>query len=60
MDHLIECTCGHAIANHAADGCQGARMRPCPCPLTESQVLDLALIAARTHYDTIPQPARRH
>jgi hypothetical protein len=52
MDQLIECTCGHAISTHTADGCRGLRARPCQCLLNESEVLEYALNAVRTHYGT--------
>ncbi len=31
METLVQCTCGHVLAQHDYDGCAGDRLRSCPC-----------------------------
>jgi len=52
LQELIQCACGHGISVHASDGCQRHSPKSCSCSLSESDVLNHAILAVRDNERT--------
>jgi hypothetical protein len=52
MTELIGCACGHGISAHSSLGCGNDHPRTCPCRITSSDLLELAVQSARVRYDS--------
>ncbi|WP_317994499.1 hypothetical protein [Vulcanimicrobium alpinum] len=43
MENLVSCPCGHPLSNHDFEGCNGERLRRCPCPRDKHAALEAAV-----------------